>query len=77
MTRRSSITAAMRAAAAAAYNADENITQGDVARMLGISRSKVSVLLGEAGARDPEGKKCCADCGLCWTMRKPIFFVRH
>jgi hypothetical protein len=26
---------------------------------------------------DPEGKKCCADCGLCWTMQKPIYFARH
>lgn len=26
---------------------------------------------------DPAGLKCCADCGLCWTMQKPIFFARH
>lgn len=26
---------------------------------------------------DPKGLKCCADCGLCWTMQKPIYFARH
>lgn len=26
---------------------------------------------------DPDGLKCCSDCGLCWTMQKPIYFARH
>lgn len=26
---------------------------------------------------DPEGKRCCGSCGLCWTMQRPIEFVRH
>lgn len=26
---------------------------------------------------DPLGKRCCATCALCWTMKRPIEFVRH
>lgn len=26
---------------------------------------------------DPLGKRCCGSCALCWTMRRPVAFVRH